>query len=75
LYLVPPSTDPKMLNDFQACQQYLSTTVENKATLERSKERNISGVKSGEKGDKAEKGAKLPKGFKIENKWYPPKIF
>ncbi|KAI2509779.1 hypothetical protein MHU86_4632 [Fragilaria crotonensis] len=38
--------DPKLLNNFQACQQYLSTTVENRATLERSKERNISGVKS-----------------------------
>jgi hypothetical protein len=67
--------DPKMLNDFQMCQQYLSTTVENRATLERSKERNISGVKSGDKSDKVEKGGKLPKGFKLENKWYPPKIF
>ena len=25
--------DPKMMNDFQMCQQYLSTTVENRATL------------------------------------------
>ncbi|KAI2489134.1 hypothetical protein MHU86_25463 [Fragilaria crotonensis] len=60
---------------FQACQQYLSTTVENRATLERSKERNISGVKSGEKTDKTAKAGKLPKGFKLENKYYPPKIF
>jgi hypothetical protein len=67
--------DPKMLNDFQRCQQYLSTTVENKATLEKSKERNISGVKSGEKSEKAERRGKLPKRFKLENKWYPPKIF
>ena len=68
--------DPKMLNNFQMCQQYLSTTVENRATLERSKERNISGVKSGEvKSDKKGKGEKLPKGFKLENKWYPPRIF
>ena len=53
------------------CQQYLSTTV-----LEKSKERNISGVKSGEKAEKEEKHqGKLPKGFKLENKWYPPKIF
>ncbi|KAI2499338.1 hypothetical protein MHU86_15182 [Fragilaria crotonensis] len=59
---------------FQACQQYLSTTVENRATLERS-ERNISGVKSGEKTDKTAKAGKLPKGFKLENKYYPPKIF
>ena len=43
--------DPKMLNDFQMCQQYLSTTVVNRATHEKSKERNISGVKSGEKSD------------------------
>ena len=61
--------DPKMLNDYQTSQQYLSTTVENRATLERSKERNIFGIKSGEKVDKAEKGAELPKGFKLENKW------
>ena len=67
--------DPRMLNDFQMCQQYLSTTVENRATLEKSKERNISGVKSGEKSEKKAKGDKLPKGFKLENKWYPPKIF
>jgi hypothetical protein len=67
--------DPKMLNDFQACQQYLSTTVENRATLERSKERNILGVRSGEKTDKTAKAGKLPKGFKLENKYYPSKIF
>ena len=69
--------DLKMLNDFQKCQQYLSTTVENRATLEKSKERNISGMKSG--GDKSDKKAKgggnLPKGFVLENKWYPPRIF
>ncbi|KAI2491253.1 hypothetical protein MHU86_23305 [Fragilaria crotonensis] len=40
-----------------------------------SKERNISGVKSGEKTDKTAKAGKLPKGFKLENKYYPPKIF
>ena len=62
--------DTEMLNNFQMFQQYLSTTVENRATLERSKERNILGVKSVEKG---EKGGKLPKGFKLENKWYPPR--
>ncbi len=63
--------DPKMMNDFQVCQQYLSTTVPDK-----SKERNISGVKSGKKAEKEEKHqGKLPKGFKLENKWYPPKIF
>ncbi|KAI2503574.1 hypothetical protein MHU86_10861 [Fragilaria crotonensis] len=67
--------DPKLLNNFQACQQYLSTTVENRATLERSKERNISDVKSGEKTDKTAKAGKLPKGFKLENKYYLPKIF
>ena len=68
--------DPKMLNDFQMCQQYLSTTVENRATLEKSKERNVSGVKTSDgKTDKKGKGDKLPKGFKLENKWYPPKIF
>ena len=49
--------------------------MENRATLEKSKERNISGVKSGEKADKGEKQGKLPKGCKLENKWYPPKIF
>jgi hypothetical protein len=67
--------DPRMLNDSQACQQYLSTIVENRATLERSKERNISGVKSGEKSIKTAKAGKLPKGFKLENKYYPQKIF
>ncbi|KAI2511530.1 hypothetical protein MHU86_2784 [Fragilaria crotonensis] len=64
--------DVKLLNDFQLCQQYLSTTVENRATLEKSKERNISGLKSGgEKSDQKGKGGKLPKNFKLENKWYP----
>ncbi|KAI2496607.1 hypothetical protein MHU86_17935 [Fragilaria crotonensis] len=68
--------DVKLLNDFQLCQQYLSTTVENRATLEKSKERNISGLKSGgEKSDQKGKGGKLPKNFKLENKWYPPKIY
>ena len=67
--------DPNMLNDFQRCQQYLSTTVENRATLEKSKERDILGVKRVEKSEKAEKQGKLPKGFELENKWYPPKIF
>jgi hypothetical protein len=67
--------DLKFMNDFQLCQLYLSTTVENRATLEKSKERNISGLKGS--GDKAEKGkgGKLPKGYKLENKWYPPKIY
>ncbi|KAI2502128.1 hypothetical protein MHU86_12358 [Fragilaria crotonensis] len=64
-----------MLKDFQTCQQYISTTVKNRATLEKSKERNISGVKSSNKSDKKTKGDKLPKGFKLENKWYPPRIF
>ncbi len=68
--------DVKLLNDFQLCQQYLSTTVENRATLEKSKERNISGVKSGgDKPDQKGRGGKLPKSFKLENKWYPPKIY
>jgi hypothetical protein len=49
--------------------------MENRATLQRSKEENISGAMSGKKGNKAEKGAKLLKGLKLENKWYPPKIF
>ncbi|KAI2502017.1 hypothetical protein MHU86_12420 [Fragilaria crotonensis] len=53
--------DPKLLNNFQACQQYLSTTVENRATLERSKERNISGVKSGAKDQLKEWGDKKGK--------------
>jgi hypothetical protein len=66
--------NPRMLNDFHTCQQYLSTTVENRATLEKSKERNISGVRSSDKSEKKAKGDKLPKGFKLENKWYPPKI-
>jgi hypothetical protein len=30
--------DPRMLNNFQTCQQYPSTTVENRATLEKSKD-------------------------------------
>jgi hypothetical protein len=67
----------KMLNDFQMCQQYLSTTVENRATLEKSKDRNISGVRSA--GDKTGGGkkdtGKLPKNFKLENKYYPPRIY
>ena len=69
--------DTKMLNDFQMCQQYLSTTVENRATLEKSKDRNISGVRStGDKpgGGKKDTG-KLPKNFKLENKYYPPRIY
>ena len=60
--------DVKLLNDFQLCQQHLSTTVENRATLEKSKEQNISGLKSGsDKSDSKSKGAKLPKNFKLEN--------
>ncbi len=52
------------------------STVENQATLEKSKERNISGLKSsGDKPDQKGKGGKLPKNFKLENKWYPPKIY
>ena len=66
--------DTKLLNDFQACQQYLSTTVENRATLEKSKERNISGISKSEGGG-SKKEKKLPKNFKLENKWYPPSIF
>jgi hypothetical protein len=69
--------DPKLLNDFQACQQYLSTTVENRATLEKSKERNISGVAKGDEGSgggKKEK-KKLPKNFKLENKYYSPGVY
>ena len=65
--------DPKLMDDFQACQQYLSTTVENRTTLEKSKERNISGVKS--EGDIKKEKARLPKGFKLENKWYPPSVY
>ncbi len=65
-----------LLNDFQLCQQCLSTTVENRTTLEKNKERNISGLKSGsDKSDTKSKGAKLPKNFKLENKWYPSKIY
>ena len=68
--------DVKLLNDFQLCQQYLSTTVENRATLEKSKERNVSGLKGGgDKSEKKAKGGRLPKNFKLENKWYPPKIY
>ncbi len=64
----------KLLNDFQACQQYLSTTVKNCATLKKSKERNISGISKSEGGG-SKKEKKLPKNFKLENKWYPPSIF
>jgi hypothetical protein len=46
----------------------------NRATLEKSKEGNISSIKSGDKANKKLKG-KLPKGFKLENKGYPPKVF
>jgi predicted RNA-binding protein YlxR (DUF448 family) len=69
--------DTKLLNDFQGCQQYLSTTVENRATLEKSKERNISGMKSedGGSGSGKKDKRKLPKGFKLESKYYPPGIY
>jgi hypothetical protein len=64
--------DVKLLNDFQLYQQYLSTTVENRATLEKSKERNISAFKNGgDKPDQKGRGGKLPKNFKLENKRYP----
>jgi predicted RNA-binding protein YlxR (DUF448 family) len=68
--------DTKLLNDFQGCQQYLSTTVENRATLEKSKERNISGMKSedGGSGSGKKDKKKLPKGFKLESKYYSPGI-
>ena len=69
--------DTRMLNNFQMCQQYLSTTVENRATLEKSKDRNISGVKStSDKSGGGKKGTgKLPKNFKLKNKYYPPRIY
>ena len=57
-----------------ACQKL---SGKNSATLEKSKDRNISGVKSaGDKssGAKKDKG-KLPKNFKLENKYYPPRIY
>ena len=66
-------SNTKMLNDFQMCQQYLSTTVENRATLEKSKDRNISGVWSTgnkTKGGKKDTG-KLPKNFNLKNKTTP----
>jgi hypothetical protein len=67
--------DVKLLNNFQLCQQYLSTTVKNRATLEKSKERNTSGLKSGsDELDSKFKGGKLPKNFKLENKWYPQRF-
>ena len=66
-----------MLYDFQTCQQYLSTAVENRAMLEKSKDRNISGIKStAGKSGRGKKGtAKLPTNFKLENKYYPPRMF
>jgi hypothetical protein len=70
--------NPALLTDFQACQQYLATTVENRATLDKSKERNISGLstaKGGKDKDKKKSGGKLPKNFKLENKFYPPHVY
>lgn len=72
--------DTHYMNDFQACQQYLSTTVENRGTLDKSKDkRSISAVNTQDGGGRRSAGgagtAKLPKGFKLENKWYPKKIF
>jgi hypothetical protein len=50
----------------------LSTTVEKQATLEKGKERNISGLKSGaDKPDQKAQGGNFSKNFKLENKWYP----
>ena len=60
----------RVLHDVQMCLQYLSTTVENQATLRRARI-GISGDKSS--GTKKEKG-KLPKSFKLKNKYYPPRM-
>ena len=51
--------------------------MENRATLEKSKERNISGEKSGADESNKKKGekGKLPKGLKLEKKRYSPRIF
>ncbi|KAI2507089.1 hypothetical protein MHU86_7358 [Fragilaria crotonensis] len=57
----------RVLHDVQMCLQYLSTTVENRATLRRARI-GISGDKSS--GTKKDKG-KLPKSFKLKNKYYP----
>jgi len=72
--------DTNYMNDFQACQQYLSTTVENRGTLDKSKDqrRGVAAVHTQDGGGKRSGGAgsgKLPKGFKLENKWYPKKVF
>ena len=51
--------------------------MENRATLEKSKERNISGEKSGADESNKKKGekGKRPKGLKLEKKRYSPRIF
>lgn len=70
--------DPRLLNDFNACQQYLSTTVMNRLSLSgaRPGQRGVSSTSTEKNGGRrGGAGKKLPKNFKLEDKWYPPSIF
>jgi hypothetical protein len=67
--------NPRMLHDVQMCQQYLSMTMENRATLRRARIRTSQATNLAERkrsGTKKDKG-KLPmKNFTLKNKYYPP---
>jgi hypothetical protein len=69
--------NPRMLHDVQMCQQYLSTTMENRETLRRARIRTSQATNLAEQkrsGTKKDKG-KLPKNnFKLKNKYYPPRM-
>jgi len=83
--------NPALLSDFNACQQFLATTVENRHALTASGGggRRINAAKSERGASKSDRGGrggrgggggggknnKLPKNFKLEDKYYPPATF
>lgn len=75
--------DPTKLSDFEACQQFLSTSVENRENLGAtprgiaSMERHGGSGSGGGGGKNGKNGSqkKLPKNFKLEDKFYPKSTF
>jgi len=69
--------NPRMLHDVQMCQQNLSTTMENRATLRRARIRTSQATNLAERkrsGTKKDKGKLPKKNFKLKNKYYPPRM-
>jgi hypothetical protein len=69
--------NPRMLHDVQMCQQYLYTTVENRATLRRARIRTSQATNLAERKrsvTEKDKGKLPKKNFKLKHKYYPPRM-